>query len=129
MLLGELAEQIDELLWDIFADRLFVGVAKRVRNVRVMAPPAAFTRSRCSAVASGCFGCLVRRQAERPPLNVIVKTHCDPVALKTLAREAPSFRHAVPMRKRNRRDPWIFPLESPARTVKQKQGTFVPHPG
>ena len=128
MLLGELAEQIDELLRDIFADRLFVRVAKRVRNVRVMAPSAAFTRSRCSAVAPGCFGCLVRRQAERPPLNIIVKTHFDPVALKTVPREDPSFRHAALTRKRNRPDPWIL-RGSPAQTVKQKQDMFVPHPG
>jgi hypothetical protein len=43
---GKFAEQIEKLLGNIFADCLFVRIAQRVRNVRVMTTRAAFTRSR-----------------------------------------------------------------------------------
>ena len=88
---SELAEQIEKLLRDVFANRLLVGVAQRIRNVRVSAASIAFTRSRCLALASGCFGCLVRRQTDRPPLYVIVQTHCGSVALKTAPRKGLSL--------------------------------------
>lgn len=85
---GELAEQIDELLRNIFADSFLVSAAKRARNVGVMPARVAFARSRCLLVASGTYlGCLVGRQTERPPLNVIVQPHFNPVALKTSPRE------------------------------------------
>ena len=72
---SKLAEQIEKLLRHILADSLLVGIAQRIRNMRIMPAPVPFTRSRCLALASGNFGCLVRRQTDRPPLYVIIQTH------------------------------------------------------
>lgn len=111
---GKLAEQIDKLLRNIFADSFLVGAAKRVRNVGVMPACVAFARSRCLLVASGTYlGCLVGCQTERPPLNVIVQPHFSPVALKTSPREDLYFRHLDIGRKWN--ESRIVPAERPTR--------------
>ena len=125
---GELAEQIDKLLRNIFANRFLVGAAKRVRNVRVMPARVAFARSRCLLVASGTyFGCLVGCQTERPPLNVIVQPHFSPVALKTSPREDLYFWHLDIGRKRN--ESQDCPGGKTRATVKPKPRMFVPQPG
>jgi hypothetical protein len=81
-------------------------------------------------VAPDCFGCLVRRQTERPPLNIFVQPHCDSVALKTSPRED-LFSSAILYRceSETESDRRIVPAESPALTVKQKRTMFVPLPG